>query len=371
MKNYELNKHKKSDKIKWIATAVAFGLLFIFIAGLCMQLFGKGKLQPSNWFKKTEQTTPATPEEKDNGGAVITDTENTTDGVSINSKKLLRSEFEENGISAQAETAFTLTAIVLPEEAFDKSVDWSVAWQNSGSSWASGKNVNDYYSITPTSDGSCTANAVCKQAFAEPVIIKCKLRNADIYATVKADYLAKLLDIEFNAPPYELGNYGSYEFLYRANYSIGTITNGTLTFKSLFLSFPSEFGELVSNTYSSAPDGLFDDYFGNDIIYDADEIYPYGSAQTEGFSPYWTDIMQVPSDISTSDRLRAMDIFHKAVYDKYGNGVKRNFLTYTLNYTYTIDGQTVTGEKEYPAHLDIDIYIVANSVSVNQTQIKH
>lgn len=370
MKNYELNKHKKSDRVKWIATAVAFGLLFIFIAGLCMQLFGKGKLQPSNWFKKTEQTTPDGPETS-NGGAVITDGENVSDGVQIQSRKLAREEYAENGISPVAETAFTLTATVLPEEAFDKSVDWSIAWQNAGSTWASGKNVSDYYSITATSDGSCTANAVCKQAFAEPVIIKCKLRNADIYATVKADYLAKLLDIEFNAPPYELGNYGSYEFLYRANYSIGSITNGTLTLKSLFLSFPNEFGELVSNTYSSAPDGLFDDYFGNDIIYDADEIYPYGSAQTEGFSPYWTDIMQVPSDISTSDRLRAMNIFHKAVYDKYGNGVKRNFLTYTLNYTYTIDGQTVTGEKEYPAHLDIDIYIVANSVSVNQTQIKH
>ncbi len=367
----EFYRHKRRDKVKWVFTFIALFLAFIMLIALCMQIFGREKLKPGNWFKKTEQTTPATPEKKDNGGAVITDTENTTDGVSINSKKLMRSEYEENGISAQAETAFTLTATVLPEEAFDKSVDWSVAWQNSGSSWASGKNVNDYYSITPTSDGSCTANAVCKQAFAEPVIIKCKLRKADIYATVKADYLAKLLDIEFNAPPYELGNYGSYEFLYRANYSIGTITNGTLTFRSLVLSFPYEIEELASNTYSSAPDGLFSDYFGSDIMYGVDEIYPYGSAQTEGFSPYWTDIMQVPSDISTSDRLRAMNIFHKAVYDKYGNGVKRNFLTYTLNYTYTIDGQTVTGEKEYPAHLDIDIYIVANSVSVNQTQIKH
>ncbi len=68
MKNYELNKHKKSDKIKWILTAVAFGLLFVILAGLCMQLFGNDKIKPANWFKKTEQTTPAVPERNDEEG---------------------------------------------------------------------------------------------------------------------------------------------------------------------------------------------------------------------------------------------------------------------------------------------------------------
>ena len=57
----ELRRHKKSDKIKWIITAVCFVLLFAFMAGLCVQLFPKNeKYKPSQWVKKpdTEQTQP-------------------------------------------------------------------------------------------------------------------------------------------------------------------------------------------------------------------------------------------------------------------------------------------------------------------------
>lgn len=57
----ELNRHKRNDKIKWVCTGVAFVLIFVFLVGLCMQLFAKDdKYKPSEWFKKTEteQTTP-------------------------------------------------------------------------------------------------------------------------------------------------------------------------------------------------------------------------------------------------------------------------------------------------------------------------
>lgn len=374
MSNYDLNKHKKSDKIKWIITGVAFVLVFVFLAGLCMQLFGKGKIKPSEWFKKTEQVAPAAPDgSEEDGGAIVTDNEMDGDGVQIKSRKLMRTEYEENGISAQADTAFTLTATVLPEEAFDKSVDWSIAWQNANSEWANGKNISDYYSITPTSDGACTANAVCKQAFAEPVIITCKLRTADISATVKADYVSKLLNLGFNAPSYELGNYGSYFFRYTPEWSIGTITGGVINIQFIQLNFPVEFSTLVSDIGSSSD--FIEDYFGGEIVYDASKVYlytgNYGDDWDEEFAPFWTDIVQPPSDASPSDRLRAMNVFHKGIFDYYGNVVKYDYLTYTLRYSYTIDGQTKTVEAEFPAALDIDVSVAATSVSVNEVQLKH
>ena len=73
----ELNRHKRRDRVKWIFTFIALFLAFIMLIALCMQLFCKGKFQPSNWFKKTEETIPSVPDgSEDNGGAVITDTEN-------------------------------------------------------------------------------------------------------------------------------------------------------------------------------------------------------------------------------------------------------------------------------------------------------
>lgn len=54
----ELNRHKKSDKIKWALTGIAFLLVAVMLVGICLQLFGTGKQKPSEWFKKddTEQT---------------------------------------------------------------------------------------------------------------------------------------------------------------------------------------------------------------------------------------------------------------------------------------------------------------------------
>ena len=54
----ELQRHKRSDKVKWVLTGIMFFLAFVMIAGLILQVFGTGKAKPSEWFKKqdSEQT---------------------------------------------------------------------------------------------------------------------------------------------------------------------------------------------------------------------------------------------------------------------------------------------------------------------------
>ena len=51
-RNYDLQRHKKSDKIKWIVTSIALLLISLTIVGVCLQVFGNGKQKPSEWFKK-------------------------------------------------------------------------------------------------------------------------------------------------------------------------------------------------------------------------------------------------------------------------------------------------------------------------------
>ena len=53
---YELQSHKKSDKFKWIITGIAFVIVFVMLAGLCLQVFGAGKMKPSEWVKPSEET---------------------------------------------------------------------------------------------------------------------------------------------------------------------------------------------------------------------------------------------------------------------------------------------------------------------------
>lgn len=130
------------------------------------------------------------------GGAVLGDMKE--HGMSLASAVLPRSAYAANGISPQADTAFTLVATVTPADAVNKQVDWSVAWANGSSSWASGKTVTDYVTINPTSDGSATATATCAQAFGEPVTITAKVRGTDdLSATCTAHYMQQFVGRNF------------------------------------------------------------------------------------------------------------------------------------------------------------------------------
>lgn len=56
----ELNDHKKRDKANRIVTAISLALIAIMLIGLCLQVFGKGKVKPSEWFGKSDSQTEQT-----------------------------------------------------------------------------------------------------------------------------------------------------------------------------------------------------------------------------------------------------------------------------------------------------------------------
>lgn len=78
--------------------------------------------------------------------------------MQLTATKLSSSEYAEKGVSAQAESAYILTASVTPADAGNKAVDWAIGFKNANATWASGKTVTDYVTVTPTSEGSLTAN---------------------------------------------------------------------------------------------------------------------------------------------------------------------------------------------------------------------
>ena len=190
--DYELYAHKRSDKVKWV---VSFLLIFVLLAGL----IGAWVL-----LLKPEKTAPG----QEGGGAVITEGEG--NGIKLMSVKISPENYAEYGISPLADTAYQLTATIVPENATDKTVDWAIAWavppqhsggtigdEDSGSVWAMGKTVTDYVTVTPTSDGALTANVECLKDFGAQVKVTVTSRdNSEVKANCLVDYTQKLQGVK-------------------------------------------------------------------------------------------------------------------------------------------------------------------------------
>lgn len=169
--------YRDNSNIGWKILSLFLALVLVagIITGVVFWQKGNIVFNPV----KQEQT-----EEKpeDNGGAVVG--ESTGNGVKVMSAKIAKEDYAANGISPLAETAYQLTATITPSNATIQDVDWSVSFVNNSSTWATGKTVTDYVTVTPTEDGALTANVECLQAFGEQ--IKVTVTSREI-SSVKAD----------------------------------------------------------------------------------------------------------------------------------------------------------------------------------------
>ncbi|MBO5713935.1 MAG: hypothetical protein J6R83_00725 [Clostridia bacterium] len=96
-----------------------------------------------------------------------------------------------------------LNAIVTPDNVVDKTVDWTVAWSNPDTEWATGKTVTDYVTVTPTEDGSLSAYVKCLQPFGTPIFVTVTSRvNAEKSATCQVDYMKRAESLKYLVSEY-------------------------------------------------------------------------------------------------------------------------------------------------------------------------
>lgn len=113
-------------------------------------------------------------------------------GILLRSARIASEQFEDYGIDAQANTAYSITATV-NEDAADKSVIGSVHWKDDSSTWATGKNINDYVTLNQTTEYGLNFTLTVKQAFGEPIMIKvASCMDSGIYGTAQVDHLKEL-----------------------------------------------------------------------------------------------------------------------------------------------------------------------------------
>ncbi len=127
------------------------------------------------------------------GGVILDLGENDNQSVSFDVITIPKAQYIDYGISPIAEAAQQITATVTPASAEYKTLDWSVAWESGTSGkFGNGKNVTDYVTVTPISDGALTATLTCKQAFGETIILTASLRlNPAIKGSRKIQYRQK------------------------------------------------------------------------------------------------------------------------------------------------------------------------------------
>lgn len=197
----DFNQHKKSDTVKWV---VAFFLIAVLLFGVAASLFLQ--LRPNE-----ETHVPETENEVVVPEGTVTD-ENGTELESGTVYKLSsRMLFSSPSVrSTTAPEGVTVQATVLPEEAANKLVDWSIAFVNPDSAWATGKTVTDYVTVTPESDGSTIATITCLADFGEQIKITVSSRdNPYAKAECSVDYLKRLTSNTINFFGVDIANGGS------------------------------------------------------------------------------------------------------------------------------------------------------------------
>lgn len=168
----------------------------------------------------------------DNGGTVINNA--AENGVRLMSEKLAPVLYAANGVSETAESAYTITATVLPEDASNKNLTWELSFKNA-SSWAKGKRVTDYVTVSSSGDTNNVAVLSCKKAFGEQILLKAisaadntksaavtvdyrqKITNATLHFGDFSVDSGKTLHPEFDLRVWEKGNGGVVSLTYETS----------------------------------------------------------------------------------------------------------------------------------------------------------
>ena len=160
----ELNNHKKSDNVKWIAAFVCIAILFVgVIAALIPTYTVRDEADPDVTINDTEIA----------GGAVIQEME--TQSIKLMSARIPKSDYALYSVAPAAESAYTISATVEPADATNQVLTLDFDWVNPDSEWASGKAVGEYFAAVKTGDNTWSLSV--GKAFGEQIAITVKAHN--------------------------------------------------------------------------------------------------------------------------------------------------------------------------------------------------
>lgn len=215
-----MSKKQKNSSVKALCSV----LIILLIATISIAIPSKGFTDWSKFKKNPQVEQPDKPgEEKKPGGDDVVIEQIEASGILLSAAI---ASADESGVTQR------FTATITPADATNQKVNWSVAFKNAGSEWANGKNISDYVTVTPTSDGSLYADVTCKAAFGEQIILTVTSRdNAEAKATATVDYRKKVIacEIKLNGSDSDVVDFSlagtSYNITATPVMSVGTLGN--------------------------------------------------------------------------------------------------------------------------------------------------
>lgn len=173
------------SKIKTIIMVVAILLALALAGGWIAQTV----------VSKQKGTVQAEASENAKDGMQV-DLDNDGNEVQLMSALIAEADYDEYGVSALAESAYTLHATVTPDNVSNKDLTWSLSFANPTSSWANGKTPSTYVSMT--SSGT-QATLSCNQAFGEPIYVTATSTvDSTKSARCTLQYKQKVTNVSFN-----------------------------------------------------------------------------------------------------------------------------------------------------------------------------
>lgn len=176
---------EKNRTIKRLS-AVLFAVLLI--AALVLSVLTKGF---TDWKFGKEQ-----PSVNDLTGNVVVTPQEGNGGIRLMAEFLPEITGSDMNTDYESET-LTITATVSPDNSADNTgLDWSMAFKDPSSAWATGKTLTDYMTLTPSGTdaaGSKKVSVKCLKPFGEQVVITATSQdNPEVTASCTADFAQRI-----------------------------------------------------------------------------------------------------------------------------------------------------------------------------------
>ena len=354
---------ENNNKIKWIAVFTAIVLLFV---GVISALAVAIKNKPDGEVKKADISGNIDTETPDFDNADFAP-------VALKMSKEFTVHTAENG---QQSISKTITATVMPVDAPDKSVDWSIEWCTP----IEDKDISEYLTLTPESDGALTATITALKGFeGGSAYVTAKTRVGGFTATCLIMYDGAPESLSFIYNGKEVTNTGTI------NLTAGTTNEITLNLKNTLGAVGSKYGDFeIVKVQGQGRFTLTKQYIVNGSVSSTSEIV---FNLEEGSYKYKDEVLGndltltiTPEDFFTAS-VSGNKLTVKAIRSEssYSNGYPRTGYRFTYKGTYTdpraggipdnciwyvLVRDKVSGEESL---LHIDIQSTVTSISLSDT----